>query len=108
MASTKHSNSPDVHHDCVVDSVVWHLLRTPMVKWQELVSSLSIAERQEYETTLSSLCIHAARFVGYLEARGTTGCGDSGHADGVKQSGKTAAKVRTALGFTKSNCDISF
>lgn len=84
------------------------ILEAAPVTWDSKVSKLSMSDRQELERTLSDLCQRAARLIGYLEARGTTGCGDGGHADGVKESNRRVAKVRKALGYTQAKHDLRF
>src|SRR5512146_1863134 len=69
------------------------------ITWEDRVSALSMSERQELERWLDSVCERAAMLSGYLDARGVTGCGDNGHADGVKHANRKLVAVRRALGF---------
>lgn len=57
---------------------------------------------------LDSVAEHCARLSGYLEARGATGCGDNGHADGVKSSNRKVTKIRKALGYTYPKSNLQF
>lgn len=92
----------------VVKDVGLHWLESTMTSWEYAIDSMPMVERQDLARWLSGLCIQAARLIGYLEARGDAGCGDNGHADGVKQSNKRAAKVRKALGYLQARDDCRF
>lgn len=86
------------------------LLSAP-ISWDEKVTESGKAgtsEIQEIANWLDQVAVRAVRLSGYLEARGATGCGDGGHASGVKSSNKKAAKVRKAIGYTQPKNDINF
>lgn len=72
------------------------------------ITRLPMSARQSLCRSLEAICVRAARIIGYLEARGVSGCGDGGHADGVTESNRVAAKVRKALGFTYPKDDWRF
>lgn len=83
-------------------------LNAPLVELDAFVSTLSIAERNELGRVLDAVVEKAARVSGYLDARGVLGCGDNGHAEGVKHSNRKAVKVRRALGYTVARRDVHF
>ena len=66
------------------------------------------ADMDEVINRLDSHIQHAARLRGYLDARYGSGCGDQGHATGVKWSNALVAKVRKALGFTYPQSEVNF
>lgn len=94
--------------DVTANDLAFQILNGAMVEWEEAVRMLTSAQIQEVQNRCDAMAERAARLSGYLDARGATGCGDSGHSEGVKRSNKKAHRVRKALGFTYPRKDISF
>ena len=80
-----------------------HWLATAPSNYDAAVSAMTGEQKQELENWLDSVCERAALLSGYLDARGASGCGDNGHAEGVRHANLTLVKVRKALGFTYPN-----
>ncbi len=105
----KIESTPTVHVSIKKAGLDW--LECAPITWDAKVTESLIrgtANVQELANWLDSMTERCARLSGYLEARGATGCGDNGHAEGVKQSNKKVAKVRKAIGYTYPKADLSF
>jgi hypothetical protein len=78
-------------------------------KVEKVTDGLTRCARGEVANELDRIAVHASRLSAYLNERGGNGCGDSGHAEGVKAQNKKAAKVRKALGYSyPDQCKIEF
>jgi hypothetical protein len=98
------------------------LLKTAPVDWDDRVNRiLTKGPGIEHLPTLKNRCglaeviaeldMHiegAARLRGYLEERYGSGCGDQGHAAGVKESSRLVTKVRRALGYSYPIGEVNF
>ena len=84
------------------------ILEAAPIEWPELVKALPSSEMLELSRWLDSVSEGAARLSAYVEARGGSGCGDSGHDRAVKAQNRRAAKVRRALGYTFPKLDFTF
>ena len=67
---------------------------------KQIVDRLTRNERCEWEQRASDDAVRAAVVIGYLTARGVSGCGDNGHDEGVKHAMRMRKAVRKAIGYT--------
>jgi hypothetical protein len=82
-----------------ISPAVRAMLRTPPVKFQKLADSIPEGDKDEFIRELDRIIAHATRLAVYVGERYGYGCGDQGHAQGVKKSNKVVAAVRKALGY---------
>ena len=80
-----------------------HWLEMAPINFDAAVSVMSSEQKHDLEHWLDGVCERAALLSGYLDARGNTGCGDNGHAEGVKYGNRKLVAVRKALGYTYPN-----
>jgi hypothetical protein len=84
-------------------------LATPYSELSQLLSSRARPKNLgETIRELDNLIENAVRTRGYLDMRYGHGCGDQGHAAGVKKSNRLAKLVRKALGFTYYDQPLNF
>jgi len=87
-------------------------LESAPITWDKRFNDIPRHNREvllcELSDWLYSVAVRAARLAGYVNARGAVGCGDSGHAEGVKSSNRKVARVRKALGYTIAKDDLRF
>lgn len=101
--------TPTVHSAIKAQALAW--IECAPVQWDGITTEClkrGTATVQEIANCLDSMAERCARLSGYLEARGATGCGDNGHAEGVKSSNKKVTKVRKAIGYSYPKSDLSF
>jgi hypothetical protein len=75
---------------------------------EAIADSLSADELREVTDWLEGQIQYQARIWAYLSARHGNGCGDQGHAEGVKEQNKAVRHVRRMIGFNQTNNDVRF
>ena len=87
-------DDPRERAELIVQEMIKH---TPRNEWGDAFPVELAQHISDYASQLSAL---AAEIMGYADARGGNGCGDSGHDEAMKQAQKERKKVRAALGYT--------
>jgi hypothetical protein len=80
------------------DGAEWWLTATPE-DLKDYDVSASQTGKQDIESELERLVIHAAYRAAYLGARFNTGCGVQSHKDADKHAKAAVKKIRKALGY---------
>lgn len=91
-----------------IHETTMEILQVPMVEWERRIMEVSPSARYDILRHLDGVIEQAARLRGYVDMRYGSGCGDQGHADGVKESNRLAFKIRKALGFTLVKKEVRF
>lgn len=85
------------------EEIAQQLLDKNPHEWGEYLDGLKLApsELSEVERIADFRAQCCAMLSGYLEMRGTSGCGDHGHAEALDSGKKKFKKVRKALGYNQ-------
>ena len=86
-----------------MDALAFGVLK-PMSEWQQTIQNMSVDERRELADAAGDLAVRLARLSSYANAWYL----NVGHTKALQEQNRVARELRSALGFTYPQENISF